>query len=85
MIEVAELTVTPVAAAEPKLTVEPATKPVPVIVTDVPPAATPEVGLTAVTAGGGDVAPVEPVVLVVPVVPVVPEPPVLPVVPVLPV
>ena len=53
VIDVAELTVTLEAAVEPKLTVLPDTKPVPVIVTDVPPAVGPLVGLTTVTVGGG--------------------------------
>ena len=52
VIEVAEFTVTPVAATPPKLTVLPETNPVPVIVTEVPPAVVPLFGLTAVTVGG---------------------------------
>ena len=55
VIDVAELTVTLVAATPPKLTVSPAVNPVPVIVTDVPPAVGPLVGLTAVTVGGADI------------------------------
>ena len=52
VIEVAELTVTLEAAVEPNLTVLPAANPVPVIVTEVPPAVGPNVGLTAATVGG---------------------------------
>ena len=52
VIDVAELTVTLVAAMDPNLTVFPAANPVPVIVTEVPPAVVPLVGLTAVTVGG---------------------------------
>ena len=52
VIDVPETTVTPVAAVAPNLTVSPDANPVPVIVTDVPPAALPLVGLTADTAGG---------------------------------
>ena len=48
VIEVAELTTTPVAAVAPKATVEPTVKKVPVIVTDVPPAVGPLFGLTEV-------------------------------------
>ena len=48
---VALTTVTPVAAVPPKVTVAPLTKPVPVMVTDVPPVERPLVGLTAVTVG----------------------------------
>lgn len=51
VISVAETTDTPVAAAVPKLTVAPATNPVPVTVTMVPPAVTPPIGLSPVTAG----------------------------------
>ena len=51
VIDVAEPTVTPVAALPPKATVSPAAKPVPVIVTPVPPAAAPRGGETALTAG----------------------------------
>ncbi len=51
VIETPELTVTLVAATLPKLTVAPEAKPVPVMVTDVPPAVEPLVGLTAVTVG----------------------------------
>jgi hypothetical protein len=48
---VALLKVTPVAAVAPNLTVAPLWNPVPVIATDVPPAAGPEVGLMLVTDG----------------------------------
>jgi len=48
VMDVAELTTTPVAAVAPKLTVEPKVKKVPVIVTDVPPAVGPLFGLTEV-------------------------------------
>ena len=51
VIEVAELTTTDVPAVPPKLTVDPARKLVPVIVTDVPPAVGPDVGLMDVTVG----------------------------------
>ena len=51
-MDVPELTTTPVAAVPPKLTVAPLIKFVPVIVTDVPPAEVPWVGLTEVTVGG---------------------------------
>jgi heme/copper-type cytochrome/quinol oxidase subunit 2 len=53
VIEVAEFTVTPVAACPPKETVLPAVKFVPVMVTVVPPAAGPEAGETALTVGAG--------------------------------
>ena len=46
VIEVALTTVTPVAAVVPKLTAVAPVKPVPVIVTEVPPAAEPVVGLS---------------------------------------
>jgi hypothetical protein len=49
--EVAELTVTFVASAKPKLTVAPVTKFVPVIVTTVPPPVGPWVGLSELTVG----------------------------------
>jgi len=52
VIEVAEFTVTLVAAVDPNLTVSPEANPVPVIVTDVPPGVMPLVGLIAVTVGG---------------------------------
>ena len=51
VIEVAELTVTLVPAVDPNFTVLPEANPVPVMVTDVPPAVVPAVGLTAVTVG----------------------------------
>jgi hypothetical protein len=51
VIEVAEFTVTPVAAVAPNATVEPVTKLVPVIVTDVPPAVGPDVGVIDATVG----------------------------------
>jgi hypothetical protein len=56
VIEVGELTVTPVAALPPKETVSPAAKFVPVTVTVVPPDTGPEAGETALAvgaAGGG--------------------------------
>ena len=49
---VAVTPVTPVPAVEPKSTVGVPENPVPVIVTEVPPAAGPLFGLTAVTVGG---------------------------------
>jgi hypothetical protein len=51
VIDVAEFTVTPVAAVAPNATVAPLMKFVPVIVTDVPPAVGPDVGLIDVTVG----------------------------------
>jgi hypothetical protein len=51
VIDVAELTVKPVALAEPNFTVAPL-KLVPVMVTEVPPLGGPEAGETAVTVGG---------------------------------
>ena len=51
MIEVAELTVKPVALVAPNLTAVAPVNPVPVIVADVPPAVTPPVGEIDVTAG----------------------------------
>ncbi len=51
MIEVSELTVKLVAALAPKSTAVAPVNPVPVMVTDVPPAAGPVFGLTAVTVG----------------------------------
>jgi hypothetical protein len=51
VIEVELTTVTLVAAVPPKLTVAPDEKPVPVILTDVPPLVLPEVGEIAVTVG----------------------------------
>src|SRR5829696_7562850 len=53
VIEVELTTVSLVAADPPKLTVAPYEKPVPVIVTDVPPLVLPEVGEMAVTVGAG--------------------------------
>jgi hypothetical protein len=50
--EVAEATVTPVAATPPKLTVAPDAKFLPVTVTTVPPPVGPWVGLMEVTVGG---------------------------------
>ena len=55
VIDVAELTVTAVAVSEPNITVAGDTKPVPVMVTTVPPAVGPEVGLIAVTVGADTV------------------------------
>ena len=46
-------TVTPVAAVPPILTVAPERKPVPVMVTAVPPLAAPELGLIELTVGAG--------------------------------
>jgi hypothetical protein len=51
VIEVSELTVKPDAATSPKNTPVAPVKPLPVIITDVPPAALPELGLTPVTEG----------------------------------
>ena len=53
VIDVLLTTVTPVAAVPPRLTVAPARNPVPVIVTAVPPAVVPLLGLTLVTVGAG--------------------------------
>jgi hypothetical protein len=53
VIDVAELTTTPVAGAELNKTVAPLKKPVPVIVTESPPAAFPAVGEREVTTGAG--------------------------------
>ena len=53
VIEVAFTTFTPVAAVPPKLTAVPVRKPVPVIVTAVPPLVLPEDGETLVTVGAG--------------------------------
>ena len=52
VIDVAELTVKPAAGVAPKVTAVAAVKPVPVIVTDVPPGAGPDVGEIDVTVGG---------------------------------
>src|SRR6478735_5284050 len=51
VIDVALLTVNVVAAVAPKLTAVAPVNPVPVMVTDVPPAVGPELGLTLVTVG----------------------------------
>ena len=53
VIEVLFTTVPPVTAVPPKLTVAPAKKFVPVIVTPVPPPAGPVLGVTDVTVGAG--------------------------------
>ena len=53
VIWVAESTVNAEAGVDPKVTAVAPVSPVPVIVTDDPPDATPAVGLTAVTAGPG--------------------------------
>ena len=53
VIDVALTTTTPVAGVPPRLTVAPATKPVPVIVTGVPPAVGPLVGAIVLTVGAG--------------------------------
>ena len=52
VIDVAELTVKPVAGVAPKLTAVAPVKPVPVMVTEVPPAVGPVVGEIEVTVGG---------------------------------
>ena len=52
VMDVAELTVKPVALFTPNLTAVAPVKLVPVMVTDVPPPAGPEVGEIAVTVGG---------------------------------
>jgi hypothetical protein len=52
VIVVAFTTVTPVAAVPPNVTVAPLTKPVPLIVTLVPPAVGPLVGAIPLTVGG---------------------------------
>ena len=54
-MEVALLTVKVVAAVAPNFTAVAPVKLVPVTVTEVPPVVGPEVGLTAVTVGAGDV------------------------------
>jgi hypothetical protein len=56
VIDVPLTTVTPVAAVPPKLTVAPARKPVPVMVTAVPPLAVPVLGAIEVTVGAGLIA-----------------------------
>ena len=53
VIEVLFTTLTPVAAVPPRLTVAPARKPVPVMVTAVPPFAVPLFGVIEVTVGAG--------------------------------
>ena len=53
IIDVLFTTVTPVAAVPPKLTVAPARKFVPVMVTAVPPPVLPELGEIALTVGAG--------------------------------
>ena len=53
VIEVLPTTATFVAAAPPMVTVAPVRKPVPVIVTEVPPAVVPELGEMLVTVGAG--------------------------------
>ena len=53
VIDVAETTLTPVPALPPNATVSPDAKPVPVIVTAVPPAAGPVAGESPLTAGAG--------------------------------
>ena len=53
VIDVLLATVTPVAAVPPRVTVAPARKPVPVIVTGVPPAVVPDVGEIELTVGAG--------------------------------
>jgi hypothetical protein len=55
VIDVLFTTVTPVAAVPPKLTVAPERKPVPAIVTAVPPLALPVLGVIEVTVGPGAV------------------------------
>jgi hypothetical protein len=55
VIDVPLTTVTPVAAVPPKLTVAPERKPVPAIVTAVPPFADPVLGVIEVTVGPGAV------------------------------
>jgi hypothetical protein len=53
VIEVEPTTTTFVAAVPPMLTVAPLRKPVPLIVTDVPPEVVPELGVMPVTVGAG--------------------------------
>jgi hypothetical protein len=53
VIVVLLLTLTPVAAVPPRLTVAPVWNPVPVIVTAVPPLAGPELGVIEITVGAG--------------------------------
>ena len=53
VIDVLLTTFTPVAAVPPRLSVAPVRKPVPVIVTPVPPPSGPEFGVIEVTVGAG--------------------------------
>jgi len=53
VIDVLPVTLTPVAAVPPRLTVVPEAKFVPVMVTAVPPAAGPEFGVIELTVGAG--------------------------------
>jgi hypothetical protein len=53
VIDVLLTTVTPVAAVPPSFTIDPVRKPVPVMVTAVPPLVGPEAGAIAVTVGAG--------------------------------
>ena len=53
VIDVLLTTVTPVAAVPPRFTVAPVRKPVPAIVTAVPPLVVPEFGVIEVTVGAG--------------------------------
>jgi len=53
VIDVLLTTVTPVANVPPSWTVAPARKPVPLMVTAVPPLVVPDVGLIALTVGAG--------------------------------
>jgi hypothetical protein len=53
VIDVLLATVTPVAAVPPKVTVAPATKPVPVMVIPVAPSGVPLLGVTELTVGAG--------------------------------
>ena len=53
VIDVLFTRVTPVAAVPPKLTVTPVRKPVPLMVTVVPPPVVPELGVVKVTVGAG--------------------------------
>jgi hypothetical protein len=53
VIEVLLTTFTAVAAVPPRLTVAPAVKPVPAIVTEMPPADVPVFGVIEVTVGAG--------------------------------
>jgi hypothetical protein len=53
VIDVLLTTVTDEAAVPPRLTVAPVRKPVPVMVTEVPPAAVPVLGVIELTVGAG--------------------------------